>query len=148
LGKTIECLEEDLGVQRGPAFDQDAGLLLIGFVPPPVGCAGWDECLFSLRKASILVIHLDTKGAEEGFEVFLLARMDVQQVAAAGRNDELGAQQLSARIPGGLSEYYAVPLNQVIDLLTCLRHTSCLLVLFSKFSERRPQGHYREDEHR
>ena len=38
-------------------------------------------------------------------------------------------------------------LQSVIGLLASLRHTFLLLVLFSRFSERRPPGQYRKDEH-
>ena len=37
--------------------------------------------------------------------------------------------------------------RRVIDLLASLCHTSFLLVLFSRFSQRRPPGQYRKDEH-
>jgi hypothetical protein len=42
---------------------------------------------------------LYTKGPGESLEVLLLARMDVQLVAAAGRNDKFAAQQPTVRIP-------------------------------------------------
>jgi hypothetical protein len=129
-GEPVEGLEEDLGVQCRPQFEQDAGLL-VGVVPPPVGCAGRDGCLLSLPEPSLHFTHLDTKGAGEDFEMLRLERMDVKLVAAAGRNDKLAPQQLPARIPSALLEHYPVPLDRVIDLLSCPRHVFYLIALRS-----------------
>jgi len=79
-GKPVESLKENLRVQSGPHFAQDADLLLVGFVVPPVGRARRDSCLFSLAKATVLVVHLNTESAREDLEILLLIGMYVQRV--------------------------------------------------------------------
>src|SRR5829696_5789202 len=122
FGKPIESLEEDLGVQSRPQFEQEAGLLLVVFAVPPVGRARRYGCLLSLPEASVLVLDLDTNGALEDLEMLLLERMDVQRgIAHSGPNP---TQQRPARIPSGLPELYRVSLNWVVELLSCPRHSS------------------------
>ena len=53
LGESIEVLEEDLGVQSRPKFDQDVGLFVVRFVPP-VGGTRRDNGLLSLPQPSAL----------------------------------------------------------------------------------------------
>src|ERR687898_2656350 len=54
--------------------------------------------------------------------MLLLQRMDVHRWSAhSGPNP---TQQRPARIPSGLPELYRVPLNWVVELLSCPRHSS------------------------
>src|SRR5215217_9646429 len=54
--------------------------------------------------------------------MLLLERMDVHRWSAhSGPNP---TQQRPARIPSGLPELYRVPLNWVVELLSCPRHSS------------------------
>ena len=62
----------------------------------------------------MLVADLDAQGAGYSFEVFLLKWMDVQQVASAGRDEKVEAQQFAVGVLGGLEVEDAVLQDRVV----------------------------------
>jgi hypothetical protein len=74
---------------------------------------------------------LDAQGAGDGLEVLLLEGMDVQLVAAAGRDEKVEAKQLAVGVLGGLAVDDAVLQERVVYLISGLGQdlSPCVLLV-------------------